>query len=654
MISRLVVLFLLFPCTVSGQAQEEIWLQYQKATSDSARIELLGSLSNYYIYTQPDSAQYYAQKALEIAYRQDDKQAEVKLLYQLAIIADAHSLHEIASGYILQAKKVAEAIGFQRGVASAISMQGIIEANKGNFTQATEHFLEGLKVFKQIADTSGMINSYIRLGVVNEKNNNWDKALEHYTTARELNATSGSDTNTLLTLYNNIGIIYARKNNLEKAKEYFEEGILLSDTIRYARLHISLLTNMGNTYNHLDNIPQSNYYHNLALEKAIRYNFPEEQARALVNLASNYIKTDLPRSLNYLHESLEITQRLEYVPLQAEIYHTLYDAYKDKGRYKEALEALETHHKISDSLYSLKKDREIATLQAEYELKESKVRIQELKLRNQQTAFQRDIGMAVTGAVVIILLILWISFRKTKTLNKQLKASNQVKDKFFSIIGHDLRGPVGGMVQLLQTLETGTLSRPQEQEIIGELRKQGAASYEVLDNMLNWGMAQLDSLKPEKEVFKTKEIISQNISVHHTQIAAKNLHVFDTTPADITLYADPGHFDFVVRNLMSNAIKFTEDNGSINLHAFETPLQQSIVFSIADSGAGMSENQLRQFTDDIRMDTTFGTKGEKGTGLGLMLCREFIQANNGKIWVESEPDTGTTFYFSLPVNGRHQ
>lgn len=644
------IFFYVISDCVKGQDELSLRLSdYRTATTDTAKARALGSLSNYYTSTIPDSAIYYARKGLELVRGGSHPRLEMELIFQLGVIANVHSSFDIARKNLMEAKKMAEQIGYKKGIASSSNIMGVMEAKNGNLDLATAYFISALKLFKELNDSAGVSDAYIKLGIINELSGDYEKALEYYFTVKEREARNPISVLSI-GLYNNIGTIYAKKKEYEKALKYFEEGIQQSDSIRFGAIHITLLTNIGNVYSRMKRREEGILYHRLALEKAIRFKLPEEQARAYINLASDFTESDYSRSISYLNSAIATLNKSgsAHHLLRADIYKALVETHQYYGNYKEAFLNLESYHRISDSIYSLQKERQIAALQAEYELEESKGHIQNLKLANQKTIFQRNLGIAIGGAITVILLIFWVSLRNVRRLNKQLRESNQVKDKLFSIIGHDLRGPVGGMIQMLQTLDAKALPPEEQEATIHQLMKQGEATYEVLNNLLNWGAMQLNTLEVKKTAFYPRQVLLQSMDMLSHQIAGKQLHIRESVPEDIQLYGSQEHFDFVVRNLLSNAIKFTPDEGEITIRAERSLRENGVVFSVRDTGRGMDEEQCRRFSDDLRIGTSYGTNGEKGTGLGLMLCREFIRANGGRIWVESRKGEGTVFCFTFP------
>jgi signal transduction histidine kinase len=641
----LIASILLFAWSISfSQEKPELLLKLKNTPRDTTAVRLYGKISKIYINTQPDSATFYIGEGLKLAKELKDTKGEGMMLSQLGIVNEVHGNLVLAEKYALQALAIFKQLNDTYSIAICENGIGVIEAKKGNFTKGANHFFTALELFKKLKDNYGIVQTYIKLGTVSDASGNLEKSLEYANLAWELNHDDTTN-NAYYTLCNNIGINYGRRGNFKKAIEYFEKGIKTSNTERFIDVHISLLNNAMKGYAEMGNKQKALEYYQLALKSARDYEIPEEEARTLVNFAD--IHTDNPAlAETYLKQALELSLKVGRTEMTADIYSALTDVYEKQQKYKEAMGAVREHNKLRDSLYSLNKTRELASLFASYELNESKSKIQELELVNQERTFERNLVIIGIAAVSIILLLLWFYYRKMNVLNRKLNESNKIKDKLFSIIGHDLKAPVGGLVQTLELLEDDDLNAEERKYVIGQLRKQTQLSLDTLNALLNWGEAQLKGVSVNAQHFETKGIISKNVDLLSKQAAEKSIFITDNTAETITVLADVNHFDVVVRNLLSNAVKFTKEHGAIEINAMETAKDGMVVFSVKDNGQGISEEQQQQFLSS-NINVSFGTKGEKGTGLGLLLTKEFILANGGKIWLESKVGEGTTFYFSL-------
>jgi len=229
-----------------------------------------------------------------------------------------------------------------------------------------------------------------------------------------------------------------------------------------------------------------------------------------------------------------------------------------------------------------------------------------------------------------------------------LRRANQEKDKFFSIIAHDLKNPFNSLVGLSEILinDINELSKEEIVDFSAGIHSAARNILQLLENLLEWARVQTGRIKHEPEMINMQELVYENITLLNQTALNKKVLLKSTLDFPATIFADKYMINCVVQNLMTNAIKFTKENDSITLSALDE--KDLIRFSVADTGIGIKlEDQEKLFRIDTH-HTTKGTNNEAGTGLGLILCKELIEKNNGSIWVESEVGKGTTFHFTLP------
>ncbi|RYD58431.1 MAG: tetratricopeptide repeat protein [Sphingobacteriales bacterium] len=640
-----IVFLILTHTTLHAQPTvEELLSQIKAAKTDSAQAHAYDALSKHYTYIKLDSSLYYAQQGLDAAKAKDYAYGQGVLLLQMANAHEKHNQLGPAKGRALEAQKQFEKAGEPNGLGSVNSLLGVLNAKKGNLEEAMQHLLKALKYFEQAKRVPGIVQTYIKLGIVNEQNNKLDKALEYYQKAQEMNKDQPIS-NANFTLLNAIGIAYAKKGEMQKAVKYFEEGVVQTDHPRHAGVHLALLGSLGTAYKELGKRKEAEEVQYRVLQKARDFEIPEEEARALINLAIVLAEKNAPQSIAYLQDAIKIATEIESKGLSIDAYQMLSDIYEEQGNYKEALALTKKFEALQDSLTSEEKGVALTELQAEYELEKSKTEIENLQLENQKRTLERNLFITATLAFLILIFVLGYYYRYTRRLNKQLEESNRVKDRLFSIIGHDLRGPMNSVVQTLGLMEMGMLSKEEEQMLAGELKKQSELTLDTLNSLLHWGRTQLKGVQMKQVNFASKGVIEKNVDVLHTMAANKGIQITDRTNGN-NVNADEDHFNFVIRNLLSNAIKFSHPNGEIEIEAKNDVKANTVVFSIKDHGIGIDPERVARLFD-LDVEQIRGTSGEKGTGLGLMLCREFIKANGGDIWVNSTPGSGSTFSFSM-------
>ena len=240
-----------------------------------------------------------------------------------------------------------------------------------------------------------------------------------------------------------------------------------------------------------------------------------------------------------------------------------------------------------------------------------------------------------------------------KKQRKELQELNATKDKFFSIIAHDLRGPFNGFLGLTQLMaeELENLTSEEIKDFTLSMRNSAADMFRLLENLLEWARMQQGLITFNREIAQLAPIVDESIAIILEPAKIKGIEINLDIPDDITVFADRNILQTVIRNIVSNAVKFTPKGGRIRVSA-KAANHSNIEISIKDTGIGMSNKMIDDlFRLDVQTNRK-GTDGEPSTGLGLLLCKDFIEKHGGKIWVESEEGKGSTFRFTLPVQNQ--
>lgn len=646
---RLLSLFfyLLLFVGVNGYAQQhtsQLRLRL-KTEPDSDKIKTCLEISKLYTAAQPDSAVDFCNQGIRIAEKLNDKRSVALLLLQLGNINTKHNHTDLARRFDNEALSIFRNLKDQDGVALAYNELGLLDGVQQNTSEATYYLGQAMRFYEDSHDSSGIVQTYNRLGKVFEEKGETERALTYYLRALVQYEHRGERSQAYFDLLEHIGQLYMKKGDSRSALHYLEEGVENSNMPLYRDTQITLLNEEGKVYEDNGKKQKALAYYKQALTEAKKYNQPEEQAEALINIAGVLKTENAGQSLDDLKKALRIAEDLHQPQLEADIYQALAGVYQQEKNYKEAMAALEEHHRLLDSLLESDTTKDIAALDSSYTLESTRQQIGHLQQVNKKETSELDMGMVILTVVIVLLVLLWLYLRKINRLNRELRASNHIKDTLFSVIGHDLKGPAGSAAHLITLMETEKFPEEELKTVLSELRKQTAASFELLTSLFEWGRAQLQGVQVRTVNLVTKPLIQTNISLLNQQAVMKNIIITDYTAPDTRVMSDPDHFDFIIRNLLSNAIKFTYKGGRIDIKSNQTA--KEVIFSITDTGIGVSMAQQRAFKE-TNLDVQFGTGGEKGTGLGLLLIKEFIKANNGRIWLESTEGKGTTFYIAFP------
>ncbi|MBF0099645.1 MAG: hybrid sensor histidine kinase/response regulator [Desulfobacterales bacterium] len=235
-----------------------------------------------------------------------------------------------------------------------------------------------------------------------------------------------------------------------------------------------------------------------------------------------------------------------------------------------------------------------------------------------------------------------------KLYSENLEKTNATKDKLFSIIAHDLRSPMNHLFQIIDLIRYRTLNKDKEDYYLKQCETSIKHTMVLLDNLLNWAKSQQNQMVYTPQPIDIVKIVYDSIAQLSDMANDKTISLKSDLKTSILAYADPNMIITVMRNLIQNAIKFTHTSGTITISANKR--DTDIEISVADTGIGMSQECINNLFK-INMDRRFikqGTENEKGTGIGLLLCKEFVEKNNGSIWVESQEGKGSTFRFTIP------
>ena len=403
-----------------------------------------------------------------------------------------------------------------------------------------------------------------------------------------------------------------------------------------------------------------------------------------LNIAEFYLKMkEYDRCLSNLQKSLSISEKYGYKDYIRDYHKILYKVYFDKKEYTKAFETQNTYLTMKDSLSSKDIDELISKLRISYDLEKkeaelisvNKDKIIQREILNRQRLIILIFGLAFVFLALLAIVLYRMNGHKNRAnikLEKQkneileknheiqnkneeilrqadeLQKLNDLKDRLLSIISHDFRSPLNSLGGTLYLINSGDLSQEEIISISKKLEENVKRTTYLLDNMLYWAKSQMKGIEIAPGLIALKKLVNDNIKLFEPQVKKKNINFINEIPDDIFIFADENMIDLVLRNLISNAIKFTKKEGHVSILANRNG--DMIEIKITDDGVGMDKETAKRIFSHENY-TTIGTEKEKGTGLGLIICKEFIEKNGGEIWVESEMNIGSVFRFTLPANG---
>jgi len=602
---------------------------------------------------------------------------------------------------------LADSIGQNKFRIRAYYAMGMVYAYQGDFTAATDYGQRELELCLTERDSIGLIRCYINMGDNYLEMGRFNLAYLMTYSAKEIAEQTNSRVD-LGYVIHNFGRIYKEMGQFDLAMKNYQEADSLSH--EFADLYAGLYTHreMGDLYLRMGDHDRalSNLQAALKLsrEQNIQFIQPEiftdlghlftskkdykaarqyyDTAGMLCRFVNNQLGAakvevgigKILREQGRIAEAgrtfeagIAIARELNAGTVLVDAYHEMSQVLEKQGDYKGSLDYLKLHSGLRDSLFT----RNVMGNNIQYQLKfltDSKDReITALNEVNSLRSAQIERQHTIRNIIIILFLVtgvllytLYRSNRRKVQINKlllahqdelekrseELEELNKLKDKFFSIISHDLRSPINSLAGVLNLMDKNGVSPEELPELTRELRMQFNHTRGLITNLLNWAMLQMDKVTIQKESLNLNQLVDENLKLA-AATSSKKLELINEVPEKFSLMADRNMMNLVIRNLVTNSIKFTESGGFVKVSAEGSG--NEVIIAVEDNGVGMSKEIQETLLGNKSMNyTTRGTANEKGTGLGLNLCREFLERNNGRIWLKSNEGHGTTFYIAVP------
>lgn len=595
---------------------------------------------------QPDSSIRLLQAGLRLSRQLNYRYGEALMFLGFAEVNEKYGNYKIAVKHQNEALNFFLKLNKNKEATAAQLCLGRLYGKMHLLDESSKWLRKILKEYEKSHDQQGQLQTLITLGNVNALNKNYEKALFFDRMADSLLRGHPVDTNNFI-LIDHMAQIQEHLGSTKIALENYEMGLSLSNHTRFASWHIAFLRKAGELWDKLGDSVNAGLMHEESLRKAREYHMPEAEIKSQMSWAMSLKDNNVQNSVAHLKKALAISKSIGSSRLTVEIFRSLSDLYQHQADYKQALTSLRQHQFLLDSLRIVDEGHRLALLEGSLELAENKIHIQNLELSAHVRKEQRNAGVIIIISLVILLGLITFYYFRTRTLNGKLLQANLTKDKLFSIIGHDLRNPIGGIVQLLELLDQQDGDSEESHHMIGLMKLQGKNALEILNALLNWGETQLKGIKVDNTIFSPQYFIQRNIELLDKQIKDKGLDISSQIPADLKVVGDANHFDFIIRNLLSNAIKFSFTNGRIEV-LYSIIKDKRLQVHVQDHGKGVSKEQQLQFYN-ANMDVSYGTSGEKGTGLGLLLSKEFAKANGDMLVLKNTLGNGASFFFSFKI-----
>lgn len=638
----------------------------QHNLDDSTRVRLLTKVSASYQFQDFAKSLTYNQQALKLA--EKIKFSDYKVLaYQNAAFLFTLSGDFSSALHYDNLSLELEVISKDTvGISRDYNNIGNDYYDLGEYDDAYFYFTQSYRMASATQDTFRMLVALHNVGRVFKELGQYEQALDHLKLSMKMSLEQ-DDEEGIAYAYDEIGDVLLRKNQYDSAFYFLTQALHHTRKLNVHVLQPRILSKMATTYLRMEKYSNALAYYDSAYALHVktnnRYGVAEvELGRGIVLM--NEGKYD--GAIQKIESSLKTAHEMNARVLEIRCFNQLASLWEMKGDFKKSLFYYRKFKLLEDTLFSQEMQGKLLRDQIRFETESRDSKIAALsqlqdsqrnELKKQE--FVRNILVVIMALSAIILITVYRSGQRRRKINtlllqhqedmekrsEELERLNQVKDKFFSIISHDLRSPINALAGLLDLIDRGAIKPEEMHKHTQELKIRFNHTRTLLNNLLDWTLLQMDKLNLQATRINLHKIVEENIQLLNS-VQGKHIQMLNEIPLDAVGFADSNTINLVIRNLMTNAIKFTMDGGEVIIAA--KPKGFEWVISVKDNGIGMKPEVLNILFDKTAPYTTRGTANEKGTGLGLILCKEFVEKNGGKIWVESEEGKGSMFWFTLP------
>ena len=662
------VSLLLIGCCMITSAQNErvidsLLVQLEEEIPDTTRFKILNELSFQYCFSDPSEAFRYVQTTLQLSKELNNRRFEGRAYFNQGV---AYSIiGKLDSSEIAMKESLSRSMAINDSINASRALNGLgnIFRAQSNLPVALDYFIQSLKIKESLPQTNinqrEVAGGYIGVGIVYANLEEFDLASDYLEKAlssfEELEYQGG-----IARAATNLGYVYNASKQHKKALEILSKALEAEKKGGNKDGMSKVFINIGKTY--LEIGSQDSAYVNFqqSIKLINELGVAQESAEPLLGLARLSLeKRQLDEALSLAKKGKDLAKTIKSKRLQSDAYKLLAEIYEEQNDFKQAYQNFQTHILLKDSLLNEDNQKKIIQLktQYEYEKREKELKLaraeKELELEKRN---QRNMIASVGGGATILLvtLFVYIQYRQRNKYAKTVEEKNQLlsetmasKEKLFSVIAHDLKSPLSAFSSMSSTLAEN-IDAFQKEQIVTYLKKFEKSSQnltELLNNLLQWSLSQTGSLSVNPEIIDIKQAMENAVKPLRDLADSKGVKL-SIESKKLQATADGKMVETVIRNLVSNALKFTETGGEVNISSRQEDKQ--VFISVKDSGIGMDMEEASRLFDVKYDPSKIGDHEGKGTGLGLILSRELIEKNQGTIGVESEKDKGSLFYFTLP------
>jgi signal transduction histidine kinase len=635
-------------------------------TNDSLRIQYMDSLAQGYEGIDYNKSKDYAVQALALAEKKEWGWALISAYRRLNLtyVLEGDFTTALRYGKLFYQKSIN--MLDSASMSEAINMVGDNYYDLGEYDEAYNYFTEAYRLANKKGNQLRMTIALHNVGRVFKELGQYDRAKQHLLLSMSISESIGDKPGIPYSLHE-LGDVLLRQGNIDSALIYLKKSLQESRKISDEILEPRTISKIATAYFLNADYSAALIYYDSAYVKNERTKNRLGMAEVELGRGIIYLQqSNYDEAQTTIQRSLTIAQELNARTLELRCYNQLSKFWEEKGDFKKSLSYYKSYKLLEDSLFSQEMNEKLFRDQMRFETESKDSQIAQLsrteayqKGEIKKQEFIRNIFVVLMALTGILLITVYRSGQRRRKINgllldhqvemekrsEELEKLNLVKDKFFSIISHDLRSPINALAGLLDLMDRGAVSADDMSKNIHELKSRFNHTRTLLNNLLDWTLLQMDKLSLQPAKVDMQKLVAENVQML-SSVQEKRIEFNNQVAQGTMVYADSNTINLVIRNLMTNAIKFTNENGHIKISAEEAGNMLKI--SVTDDGVGMKPEVVKMLFDKTSPYSTRGTANEKGTGLGLILCKEFVEKNGGTISVTSEENKGSIFTFTVP------
>lgn len=651
----------------SQSYKDSLLIKLKNSESDTLKIKLLNNAGDYYYYTRPDTSYVYYKQALSLSKKIKSKKFEAQSLLNIGYYLDEKERYKESLEYYLKAIDLYESINDQHGIAECYNYIGYSFAYINSLENSVKYYTKSIKIYEKLNDSLGIADVYTGFGNIYYDQKKYTKAYDFYKKAYDI-YTVLKDKEGLNTSYINIGNTISDQGNLQEGLAYYFKSLKLCEELKDKESIAINYVNIGECYTDTNNYKKAATYLNKSLELCNQIEYKSLYPLIYANIAKLNLKLKKYKDviLN-ANKSLEYSKKVAWINVEFDAHKYLSEAYAKLGDFKKAYKNQIIYKQYTDSIYSKKNVELLTKLDAlsKIEDQEKKIdlltenkKIGEIKVKNQENLIYVLSVFSLFFITLVVILKKQINQRK-KAYNllaiekERAEESERLKSSFLMNMSHEIRTPMNSIIGFSEFLKDPNLEAEKRTKFVDVIIVSGYRLLRTINDIVDISKLESNQVKLIYSKVNINSTLKEVVRIQkdtNPNLKKKNIILKLNLPEPLTeifTNTDEDRLVQIINNLINNAIKFT-DNGFIEVgYIIQKDTNQSCIqFYVKDTGIGIPKEK------SVLIFKRFSQIGEKyfkeGNGLGLSICKGLVTLLKGKIWLTSELNEGTTFYFTIP------